>query len=409
MTSRTRPRRALAVLALLPALLASTGCGSSTGDAESDYAVMTWAPSGTGASDRPGVTALADLIGRAVNSKGGLNGHHLKVLTCNEHNTADGGNACVHQAVQQKVIAVIGSYSLNSDALLSGLEAAKIPYIGGYGLTSAEFTSPLSYPVAGGTPALVIGNGRQLIAAGCRTVALVRPDTMAGDALTGYLAGALKPEGGQVVDVRVNETTPDYAAAARKALGDDRVGNCVSDTLAPGQSAGFLDAYRRLNAKHTQLGAVIGSVPQSALGPNGAADGVLDNAYVTSWYPPTSGPAWDALRSTVGGNPIDVSDPAVQTTWVAYRVFLAAADRLHEAGKPMTSLSLREELESGDSLDTGGVTPQLSWSETLPSAESPRLVNTWVTFQQVKAGQLVEQQSGYLDMRWAFTGGQPPE
>jgi ABC-type branched-subunit amino acid transport system substrate-binding protein len=409
MTSWTRPGRALGAVALLPALFTAAGCSSSAGSDGGDYTVMTWAPSGTGAFDRTGVTALADLIGRDVNSKGGVNGHHLKVITCNEHNTVDGGNACVREAVAQKVVAVIGSYSLNSDALLPGLEAAKIPYLGGYGLTSAEFTSPLSYPVAGGTPTLVIGNGRQLVAAGCRTIALVRPDSKAGDSLTGYLAGALKPEGGKLVDVRVSETTPDYGAAAKKALGDDHAGTCVSDTLAPEQSGKFLEAYRQLNPKHTQLGAVIGSVPQSVLTPNGAADGVLNNAYVTGWYPPASAHAWDGLRATVGGNPVDISDLAVQTTWVAYQVFFTAADRMNGAGKPMTGQNLREELESGDSLDTGGVTPRLSWSEMLPSADSPRLVNTWVTYQQVKSGQLTDQQNGYLDMRWAFTGGKPPQ
>ncbi|PYC77698.1 hypothetical protein C7C46_18060 [Streptomyces tateyamensis] len=408
MTSWTRPGRALAAFTLLPALFAATGCGSSAGSDDGDITVMTWAPSGTGAFDRGGVTALADLIGRDVNSKGGVDGHHLKVLTCNEHNTVDGGTACVRQAVAQKAVAVIGSYSLNSDALLPGLESAKIPYLGGYGLTSAEFSSPLSYPVAGGTPTLVIGNGRQLVAAGCRTIALVRPDSPAGDSLTGYLAGALKPENSKVVDVRVGEASPDYATAARKALGDDRAGNCVSDALEPQQSSRFLDALHQLNPRHTQLGAVIGSVPQAVLG-QGGADGVLNNAYVTGWYPPASSHAWDALRSTIGGNQVDLSDLAVQTTWVAYQVFLTAADRLNAAGKPLTTQNLRDLLESGDTLNTGGVTPPLSWSEMLPNAETPRLVNTWVTYQQVKSGQLTEQQSGYLDMRWAFTGGKPAQ
>ncbi|MFE9427551.1 ABC transporter substrate-binding protein [Kitasatospora sp. NPDC006697] len=410
MTSWTRPGRALAAFTLLPALFAATGCGGRAAATDDGaYTVMTWAPSGTGAFDRTGVTALAELIGREVNSKGGIDGHRLRVLTCNEHNTVAGGIACVDEAVAQKAVAVIGSYSLNSDALLPGLENAEIPYLGGYGLTGAEFTSPLSYPVAGGMATLVIGNGRQLVAAGCRTVALVRPDSSAGDRLTGYLAGAIKPENGKLVDVRVSEKTPDYAAAARKALGDDRAGNCVSDALAPEQSGRFLDAFHHLKAAHTLLGAVIGSVPQSVLSPNGAADGVLNGAYVTGWYPPASAHAWDALRSTIGGNPIDLSDLAVQTTWVAYQVFLTAADRLHGAGTPMTAQHLRELLESGDTLDDGGVTPPLSWGDMLPNAESPRLVNTWVTYQQVSSGQLTEQQSGYADTRWAFTGAAPPQ
>ncbi|MDH6136818.1 ABC-type branched-subunit amino acid transport system substrate-binding protein [Kitasatospora sp. MAA4] len=410
MTSWTRPRSAIAAIALLPALLASAGCGDSANATSTDYTVMTWAPSGTGAFDRPGVTALAEAIGRDVNAKGGLNGHHLRVVTCNEHNTVDGGTACVKQAVDDKVIAVIGSYSLNSESLLPGLEAARIPYLGGYGLSAAEFSSPLSYPVAGGTPTLIAGNGRQLVAAGCRTIALVRPDTAAGDTLTGYLGRALQPDGVQLVDVRVSEQSPDYDDAARRALGDDRPGSCASDALAPVESAKFLDAYRKLTPKHALLGALIGSVPQSVIGPQSSTDGPLNNAYVTGWYPPTSSHAWDALRAMAGGdNRIDPSDLAVQTTWVAYQVFLQAVQRLQAAGTPLASKSLRDELDSGDSLDTGGVTPRLSWGEMLPSSDSPRSVNTWVTYQQVKAGQLTEQQSGFLDMRWVLTGGKPPQ
>jgi ABC-type branched-subunit amino acid transport system substrate-binding protein len=411
MTSWTRPGRTIAALTMLPALLAASGCGGSADAADTDYAVMTWAPSGTtGGFDRPGVTALAEQIGREVNAKGGLNGHHLRVITCNEHNTVDGGTACVHQAVDNKVIAVIGSYSLNSDSLLPGLETAGIPYLGGYGLSNSEFSSPLSYPVAGGTPSLIAGNGRQLVAAGCRTIALVRPDTKAGDTLTGYLGNALRFDSVKLVDVKVSEQAPDYADAARKALGDDRPGTCASDALAPQQSAKLLDAYRQLNPKHTQLGAIIGSVPQGVVGPAAGNNGPLNNALVTGWYPPVAAPAWDALRASAGADPgIDPSDLAVQTTWTAYQVFLQASDRLREAGQPLTSKTLRTLLESGDTLNTGGVTPPLTWSEMLPSADTPRLVNTWITYQQVKAGQLTEQQNGFLDVRWVLTGSKPPQ
>ncbi|MCX4750530.1 ABC transporter substrate-binding protein [Kitasatospora sp. NBC_01287] len=410
MSRWTRPGSAVAAIALLPALLAASGCGGSAGATGTDYAVMTWAPSGTGAFDRSGVTALAEVIGRDVDAKGGLGGHRLRVITCNEHNTLAGGTACVRQAVDNKVIAVIGSYSLNSDDLLPGLEAARIPYIGGYGLSDAEFSSPLSYPVAGGTPTLVAGNGRQLVAAGCRTIALVRPDTSAGDTLTGYLGAALRPEGVKLVDVRVSEQSPDYGSAARRALGDDQPGTCASDALAPEQSAKLLDAYRQLTPRHTLLGALIGSVPQSVVDSESGAGDPLDNAYVAGWYPPTSSHVWDALRAMVGGDHrIDPSDLAVQTTWAAYQVFLQAAQHLQDAGTPLSAESLRQQLDSGDALDTGGVTPPLSWGEMLPSAETPRLVNTWVTYQKMTGNQLTQQQSGFLDMRWVLTGGNPSQ
>ncbi|MFE0461360.1 ABC transporter substrate-binding protein [Kitasatospora sp. NPDC058965] len=411
-----RPRllALVATLGLVPALLATSACGGPAAAADrNDLTVLTFAPSGTGASDRPGMTALADAIGKQLNTRGGAAGHKLKVLTCNEHNTAEGAADCAHQAVSAGAVAVIGSYSQFGDSFMPVLEAARIPYIGGYGLSGPEFTSPLSYPVAGGTPALIAGSGRQLVAAGCRTVAVIRPDTPAGDTLLGSLAGALNPAGIKLVDVRAPEKSTDYTPQAKAAIGDDRPNNCVTDALGPVPTLNLLDALRRLPHKNTKLASVIGSFQQSVVDSTGGDSGPLGGAYATGWFPPEGSKVWDGLRDTVRGSgagevPIDDSDPGVQTTWVAYQVFLKAVEQLGTG--EVTTQSLRTLLDSGDRFDTGGATPPLSWGLTsmLASADSPRLVNTSVTFQQVQGGRLVEQQPGFVDVRWVLTGGKPP-
>jgi ABC-type branched-subunit amino acid transport system substrate-binding protein len=418
-TDRRRPRRRAAALAaaaaLAPALLATSACGgpADAASAAGDLTVMTWSPSGTGTTDRPGMTALADAIGRDINAKGGLHGRQLRVLTCNEHNTAEGAAACTRQAVDARAVAVIGSYSQYGSTFIPTLEAAGIPYLGGYGVSTPEFSSPLSYPVAGGTPALIAGSGRQLVAAGCRTVSLVRPDTRAGDTLVGFLDAALRPAGIRLTDVKAPERSNDYTAIARQAIGDDRSGNCVTVALGAEPTANLLDPLRRLNPRHTALASVVGSFQQSVVDATGGDSGPLGGAYATGWFPPESSPVWDALRDTVrtyaNGVAIDVSDPGVQTTWVAYEVFRAAAKRV-DAAKPLTAKTLRTVLDGGDPIETNGATPPLSWGMTsmLPSADSPRLVNTSVTFQHVQGGRLVEQQQGFVDVRWVLAGGRPP-
>ncbi|MFD9129380.1 ABC transporter substrate-binding protein [Kitasatospora sp. NPDC059571] len=413
-TGRTVRRAAAA--ALLPVLLGTTGCAGGAGAAQgAGVTVLTMAPSGTGAADRSGITALADAIGRSVAAAGGFGGRRLHVLTCDEQDTPQGAAGCVRRAVDAHAVAVIGSYSQHGDDFMPALEAAGIPYLGGYGLSGPEFSSPMSYPVAGGTPALIAGSGRQLVAAGCRTVALVRPDTRAGDTLTRYLSGALRPAGVALTDVKVPEKAPDFAAAARAAVGDDRRDGCVTSALGTEQTRGLLDAYRRLAPARTRLGAVLGGVQQPVVDATGGKGGPLEGALVTGWYPPESSSVWDDLRRTLRdnapGSPVEVSDLGVETAWVAYQVFFQAADRLASAGTPLTAKTLRGQLDSGDSLDTGGVTPPLDWgmSSMLPSAESPRLTNTWVTFQQVENGRLTEQQSGFVDVRWVLTGKRAPQ
>ncbi|GAA2747831.1 ABC transporter substrate-binding protein [Kitasatospora cinereorecta] len=407
---RRRPVRAVAAAAVLALLAGCSGAASAGGGG--DYTVMTWAPSGTGSADRPGVTALAEAIGRTTDAKGGLGGHHLRVLTCNEHNTADGATACARQAADAHAVAVIGSYSEFGENFMPVLEQAGIPYIGGYGMSGPEFSSPYSYPVAGGTPTLIAGSGRQLVAAGCKQIALVRPDTRAGDTLNRYLASSLGDSGVRLVDLKVPDKDPDYPAIARKAVGDDQKGNCVSNALSPEGSRKLLEAYRQTAPRRTQLSSVIGAVQQSVLASVTGGSGSLNGSLATGWYPPESSRVWDDLRAAAGGDTrIDLSDLGVQTTWVAYQVFLVAVDRIQSAGTPLTAKTLRSQLDSGDSLDTGGATPPLNWGMTdmLPSAESPRLVNTWVTFQQIRDGRLTEQQSGFVDVRWVLTGGRPPQ
>lgn len=121
---------------------------------------MTWAPEQTSATNKPGMPAFARAYARWINAHGGINGRKLKVLTCDDHNDSLAAAKCATSAVKQNVVAVVGSYSQYGDSYLPTLESAGIPYIGGYGVTTSEFTSPLSYPVNGGQPALLAGLGK---------------------------------------------------------------------------------------------------------------------------------------------------------------------------------------------------------------------------------------------------------
>ncbi|GAA1980466.1 ABC transporter substrate-binding protein [Kitasatospora viridis] len=414
-----RPRRPLALVAaaaLVPVLLAASGCaGSATaaGDRE-PLTVLTFAPWGTGSADRPGMPQLATAIGAEVNADGGIAGRRLKVLTCNEHNTADGATACAKQAVAAGAIAVVGSYSQFGDAFMPVLENAGIPFIGGYGLSGPEFTSPLSYPVAGGTPALIAGSGRQLAAAGCRSVSLIRPDTPAGDTLVGSLVGALSPAGVKLNDVKAQESSSDFTAVAKAAIGSDAPGNCITAALSSQPTLTLLDSLRRQPHKNTRLFSVIGSFQQSVVDSTGGDAGPLGGAFAVGWFPPEASTVWDQLRAIVrtraaADASIDDADPGVQTTWVAYQVLLAAIKRVPQ-GRAVDNHSLRDVLDSGTPIDTGGATPPLAWglSNMLASADTPRLVNTSVTFQQVQGGRLVEQQPGFIDVRWVLTNGPAP-
>ncbi|MEU1401488.1 ABC transporter substrate-binding protein [Streptomyces sp. NPDC005728] len=403
--SLSRPVRATAVYAGSLAVCASltAGCGvipGATGGSGGDpIKVMTWAPENTDATNKPGMPAMARAYGKWINSHGGIDGRRLEVLTCNDHNDSVGAAKCARQAVAEDVVAVVGSYSQFGDSFLAPLESAGIPYIGGYGVTSEEFTGPMVYPVNGGQPALLAGLGKAL-AATCGKIALVRPDSIAGDQLPALLDSGLKA-GGHVAarDQLAAENATEYDGQADEALryatkNVTRKG-CVVPALGD-RTDTFMDSFRRTREGYpaVRTATVLGSVDQTVINATGGATGPYEGAYITGWYPVASDARWNPMKKVIseeafGDNRIDPADAGVQTTWIAYTVLKAVLEKTG-AGE-VSADSVRRTLNDDLQVSTGGLTPTLHWpyESKLAGVGFPRLVNAAVTLQVVQEGRLV--------------------
>ncbi|MGW6978726.1 ABC transporter substrate-binding protein [Streptomyces sp. NPDC054932] len=385
------------------------GCGAlpgGSGGSGETLTVMTFAPEGTKATNMPGMTGMAKAYERWVNSKGGINGRKLRVLTCNEKNTPSGAADCARKAVTEKAVAVVGSYSQHGRAFMAPLEAEGIPFIGGYGVSSEEFQSPLSYPVNGGQPVLIAGAGHQLGRA-CDQVALVRPDTLAGDTLPVLLnAGLRANKMADASDIRAAEDSADFGQQAREALAHtsgtgkekEKEKGCVTAVLGE-RTETFFDAFRRTDAqrKKPQISSVLGSVSQSLVDRTGGKESPFEGAYLTSWYPVSADPLWEPMRKVVsdfafGDDNVDPDDSGAQTTWIAYTVLSEIVNRFKE-DEPLTARKVKRSLNEAQPVKTGGLTPDLSWryQDMRAVAGFPRIVNGRVTFQIVQAGRLVAQ------------------
>lgn len=418
------------------------GCGvlpgGSGGPGGADtLTVMTFAPQDSSATNMPGMPGMAKAYERWVNSKGGINGHKLRVLTCNERNSPSAAADCARKAVAEKAVAVIGSYSQHGRAFLAPLEAEGIPFIGGYGVSSTEFQSPLSFPVNGGQPTLMAGAGHQL-GRSCAKVALVRPDTLAGDSLPIQLNAGLKAnQMPEASDIRAAEDSADLFVQANEALAasssgtsgtsgkggassakdgkDGKDKGCVAAVLGA-RTETFFDAFRRVDSqdRKPQVSSVLGSVSQALVDRMGGKESPFEGAYVTSWYPVASDPLWTQMRNVIsdhafGDNAVDPDDSGAQTTWIAYTVFSEMVKRFKEDEK-ITGRSLTRKLNQSDPVKTGGLTPDLSWryQDMRAVAGFPRMVNGRVTFQVVQQGRLVAQPGSEQSMDMTKTLEQAP-
>jgi ABC-type branched-subunit amino acid transport system substrate-binding protein len=417
--SRSRIRTALlSAGALVACASIAVACGvvpgTTGGSGDDTVTVMTWAPENTSATNKPGMPAMARAYARWVNAHGGLNGHKLNVLTCNEHNDYVDAAKCARLAVKKKAVAVVGSYSQYASSFLSPLESAGIPYIGGYGLTDDEFKSVLSYPVNGGQPALLAGLGEEL-GKNCGPVALVRPDTVAGDELPVLLDSGLKAgKHLSAADVRAAEDATAFDAQAKQALQSTTTNPLRKGCVVPAldeRTGTFMDSFRRLSDEYpaVRTASVLGSVDQSVIDASGGGSGPYEGAYVTSWYPDATDPRWDPMKQVIreqafGDNRIDPADAGVQTTWIAYTVLKKVVDSL--GGGEVSARAIRNALDNGIKVDTGGLTPTLRWrfQDLTAVVDFPRLINSDVTFQVVRDGRLVAAHIVLLTAEWAGAG-----
>ncbi|MFJ8793632.1 ABC transporter substrate-binding protein [Streptomyces sp. NPDC102462] len=401
---------ALSAGALVACVSLAAGCGvipgTAGGSGDDPIKVMTWAPRDTGATNKAGMPAVAAAYARWINSQGGIGGRKLKVLTCNDHNNAVGAAKCARRAVDENVVAVVGSYSQFGDSYFAPLEGAGIPYLGGYGVTNEEFTSALSYPVNGGQPTLMAGLGRAL-ADSCGPVALVRPDSIAGDQLPELIDSGLASGGHDAAkDQLAPEDATEYGGQSEQALkaatADPLHKGCVVPALG-GRTDTFMDSFRRARGDYPEVrtATVLGSVDQSVINATGGASGPYEGSYITGWYPVASDKRWDAMKKVInkeafGDNRIDPADAGVQTTWIAYTALRAVLEEIGDG--EVSAETVRRTLNSGVKIGTGGLTPALSWHQQgrgkLASVGLSRLVNTQVTLQVVRGGQLVAAKDG---------------
>ncbi|MFE7108551.1 ABC transporter substrate-binding protein [Streptomyces sp. NPDC057575] len=406
----SRPYKLLTSTAAAGALL-MTGCGvlpGATGGSREPVTVLTWAPGGVAgpeAVNMAGMTAMARTYARWANADGGLDGHKLRVVTCDEQDTSIGAANCARLAVKEKAVAVVGSYSRHGTAFMSPLEAAGIPYIGGYGASDEEFSSYNSFPVNGGQPALLAGNARQL-ARSCERVSVVRPDTLSGDSQAWLLRTGLTEAGRPApADIRAPESATSYDGAAAPALRAAGASHgCVTAVLGK-RTETFFDSFRRLEPSYgsVRISSVLGSVDQPLIDSTGGRNSPFEGAYVTGWYPDAGDARWDPMREVIrehafGDNRIDPDDTGVQTTWIAYTVLKELVKSIDSP--EITPWKLTSALNKGTPADTGGLTPVLRWgfTDVLGSSSYPRIVNTRVTYQVVRNGRLVADRKGFMDV-----------
>ncbi len=276
MRARSRTIRGAALV--MGVALAAAACGSSTpsttgststtsaGAAASagstatgtPITVLTITPSGTSGADFPDIPTVLAAFAKATNAAGGIAGHPLRVESCNDKNDPNTAGTCARQAVNDKAVAVLGSFSQFADSILPILGAAKIPYLAANAISGSEYSDTNSYPLVPGP----IGFAALGTKAGqrCAKTDIVTYDLPAAAGLAPFVTMGLAASNKTVdTTVKAPVTTTDFSSTVSNAKNAD----CIISIL-PEQ------ALNQYLAKATSLG-----VSQAIFAPAGPVPEVL--------------------------------------------------------------------------------------------------------------------------------------
>lgn len=340
--------------------------------------VMTQSTYGNAETDQKDPITVAQAAAAQINAHGGIDGHQLIVLGCNDGTDANAAAACAREAVAHHVVAEVGGTSNNPQVVMPILEQAGIPWLSSVAVSVQDATSKYSFPlVAGGFG--FTGTAVKAVQDGCSSIGIVHYDIPVVAAIVPALNAVLaKMHAKPAVDIPVPPTATTFDSIAAEVA---KVQCAVS--LVPAQSfLGVVAATRQAGAK-TTFYAVPSTFNAQILKQGGAS---LDGTVTSSSFPVPSSPLWNAAKAATPSS-IDWTAIYTDSTWAGYQVL---ADVLKKVKTPqITAHTVYQALSTDAHVTTGGLTPTLNFTKELPVKGLNRIFNPTAVFSKVSNGQLV--------------------
>ncbi|MQY30683.1 ABC transporter substrate-binding protein [Nocardia aurantia] len=347
----------LAALAL--ALTACSGNSSSSGDGPLEIAAIA-ALSG-GVSANPEYADGAQAAVQEINAHGGVNGRQLHLNTCDMHQNATESANCVRKILaDKKIVALAGGSDIFLDADKAQLEAAKMPVIGQWPVSTFDVTNPLAFNVNGSTVVGFPGMAQDVVASGAKKVGLVTLDLPTSDANRKSIMQIMSAAGVQVTaDVRLSATAADLSAPVQQAIAGNP--DAIIWLSFTAQTPVAVNALRQAGFKGTV--AVAGAAFEKRSMESMGSGGPVTLSLV---FPP----AWDT--STAYGKQFndDMKAYAPQSkltelalsSWLGVQMFAQVAGTLPTVDRA----SVLDGLHKLAAVKTGGLTPAISFAAKTP-------------------------------------------
>ena len=266
----TGKRTAVACAVGTALMVAVTGCassslgGSSSASGGNTINVMMFNSGKAATLDwSPATLAVTTYVNDYLNPAGGINGKQVKLIVCEDQLDPNKAAACAQQAVKDGVVAVVGGMSINGNRFLPGIEPSGIPYAVTLPLSTSDYTSPVSFPMQGGTVLNYSGAAGELAREGCQKIGLLVNPIATSAALEGFARKGATAAGAELVStVSVAAGTADMSSAYAKMRADGA--QCAVIGTVEQDLVNFAN-YSAQSGAPIPLAASTGGVPPQAL------------------------------------------------------------------------------------------------------------------------------------------------
>lgn len=324
---------------------------------------------------------------KVLNEAGGVAGHPIEVIVCNDNFDPNEAASCARRAVDEGVVALVGPASGYASTALPVLEQAQIPYLNGTGAGGViELTSPVSFPLHGGSQAQLMGAGSALVDEGAATIGIIVADAdQAREVATNIQEAIELGGGGEAPMTNAPLGAPDYSAVAASALDGDPDGIVIAHV--PADTPKIVQALRQAGYDGmiaTSTG-ILTQVGIDAIGE--AAEGILllDRGQLAT---DDSIPEIADYLSGMGAHESKaLIDAASLNGWAAVSFFAELVERTEGE---ITGSALIDTIHSlSEPIETGAFPPYSGPVDPPPVAEFPQVASFEANLVQVKDGKIV--------------------
>jgi ABC-type branched-subunit amino acid transport system substrate-binding protein len=381
----------------------TTGGGGGTPSGE-PIKVMVTAPVNTQLPPYPNIPGAAEVYEKYINDKGGIAGRPLDIITCDNKGDPNEGATCARQAVDEKVVAVVGSFTFDASRIIPVLEQAKIPWFGGCcPLVAQEYTSPDSYVLGSLLPGMGAGLGWKMAQDGCKHPVNVVLDIPAGDVAFPATVNAYKVGGGDPnawKTVKIAAVPQDYSAQVAEATSGEA--DCIVGGMSDSNWAAWLPAMAAAGADQRLYGLqgnLNGKIAEQF--PELTEGGVVSGS-----YPNIEGDMWKDYRDSLekyDAPDLDWNSLAGLGTWAGLTAFTKIVEGM--SGE-INNVTFTEAANATTALDTGGMIGVLDLTKPYTGfgGDFPRIFNRTVFFDVIKDGKLTALDNKAYDMTGPIDG-----